>query len=224
MEAPLSILCITKAESYAFNFLNKMTDLACSLRAEFVIAADGGGAYTRCYNEALGEHKLCMVQCTGPSLEEALDEAISHCSREYVLRLDSDETFHGAQWLVDRKYLTHDNWAFTTYNLWQDRNHYITNAPLWPDIHTRLAIKEKSGGRTQLHAGSPWGMGELAPEPIGIKHHKFLVRNYQQRLATAERYEAFSPGFGLGFMRVYSLPEDVIGVENMVLGEVPHEI
>src|SRR5690606_10758983 len=81
---------------------------------------------------------------------------------------------------------------------------YIVNPPLWPDLQTRLSVKAKSGGRTRVHAGSPFGTGTVAP--CVLEHHKFLVRPRGEREALVERYERIERGAGLGYS-MFSVPE-----------------
>lgn len=203
----LSILCVTRAERYALPFLEHMDALAQLLNAEFVIACDGEDAANTISQSDL----LCVyltVSVQGPSLESVLDEAVAACRGTYILRLDDDEQCSDAMitWLCRGNYEEHDHWCFPRVHFWRNILTVIQSEHLWPDYQTRLSIKAKSGGRNQLHAGSPFGRGVIAP--VAIEHYKFLVKSYAERQQIAARYEAFAAGFGIGVMLPYSLPED----------------
>ncbi len=202
----LSILCITRAEPFALPFLRAMDTLATGLGAELVIGADGHDAYRRV--EELGLlANVWAVQSDG-YLESVLDTVLARCTGDYVLRLDDDERVSPAMmtWLAARRYERADHWAFPRANLWRDAQTYIVNAPLWPDLQTRLSVRSKAGGRTQIHAGSPYGTGEIAP--VVLEHHKFLVKPLKEREAIAARYDAIAEGAGTGHTYgPYTLPE-----------------
>lgn len=185
----LSILCVTRMGAHARRFLGDMEMLADGLGVEFVLCVDADP--TRF--DDLGTVVSRWVRSDG-YIESVLDEAIAQCSGEYVLRLDDDEcvSVEMARWLEDRSYRADDHWAFPRMHLWPDGRHYITNPPLWPDLQTRLSVQAKAGGRTVIHAGSPYGTGQVAE--VAIEHHKFLVRDRAEREALLAEYEAIMPG------------------------------
>lgn len=196
----LSILYITKCEPHAKEFIEDGIRLAHILGAEIVLACDADSAPWMFDNTFL-------VKSDG-YLESVLDEAVSHCNGDYILRLDDDELASPAmiEWLRSDKYKESDSWQFPRMHLYSDRDHYITNPPLWTDPQTRLSIKEKSGSRTEIHVGSPWP-GKTAP--VAIEHHKFLVKLYAERQEIAKNYERIRPGAGLSdTFKPFSLPED----------------
>ncbi len=139
-------------------------------------------------------------------LEEALDVAVSSCPDGHVLRLDDDEaaTPELEEWLAAGEYLADDHWAFPRLNLYPDADHHIVSDGLWPDLQTRLSIKAKSGGRSRIHQGSPFGTGTVAP--AAIEHHKFLCRPFFERDQLVDRYEQLQPGAGEAF-KAFSIPE-----------------
>lgn len=198
----LSILTVTKLEPHSAYFLGKMRDLALALSAEFVVVVDGETPVIFPDADRVG-----VVQSKG-YIESVLDEAVNACRGRYILRLDDDEMASPAmeRWLAHGCHLTADNWQFPRAHLWPDAESVIMTPHLWPDMQTRLSVKEKAGGRGGVHAGSPFGMGEYAP--VTIEHHKFLARTYEERLAIAKRYDAYSAGYGTGNMKPFSLPED----------------
>lgn len=202
----LSILCVSKAERHAWPFLRQMEKLAKRLRAEFVIVADGAEAY-----HDLQPFPANLVQWAkgkGPSLEGILDQAVSLCTGKFVLRLDDDEACSQAMqtWLFKGEWKDIDHWSFPRVHFWGNAQSVIKTPELYPDLQTRLSIKKKSGGRTILHSGSPFGFGETAP--VALEHYKFLVKTFPERKVIAERYEHAHPGFGTGpLLLPYTLPE-----------------
>lgn len=199
----LSILCVTKLGKHAEPFLVDMAALAVEVDAELVIAVDGGGSLPAYVEECSSRIDVQSNGC----IESVLDEAIAACGREYVLRLDDDETasVELADWLADHRYRDADHWAFPRMHLWPDWSHYITSPPLWPDVQTRLSVKAKAGGRAQIHQGSPYGTGQIAGP--AIEHHKFLVRGLAEREALVEHYESLQPGAGSDHFARFSVPE-----------------
>jgi hypothetical protein len=168
-----------------------MEDVALVCRAELVVHVDD--------------------RSTPGVLEGVLDDALTACHSDYVLRLDDDEALsHGAvTWLRDGRYTGADVWALPRAHLWGDERHFLTTVELWPDPQTRLTTRAKAGGRVEVHQGSPHGTGHSPPPGVLIEHHKFLVRDRAARLDIARRYEAAREGAGLGphFM-AFGLPED----------------
>lgn len=182
----LTILCVTADEDYAQPFVDEMLDLGDRLGAE-VIIHDGRGA---------------------GAIENVLDVALRECqSGGYVLRLDDDERVSPRmeEWLASEMYVQCDHWAFPRLNLWPNESHYAVTPPLYPDLQTRLSLRELSGGRSHVHAGSPFGTGDVAP--VAIEHHKFLVRTEAERRELLARYEAIQPGAGTEYA-IFSVPED----------------
>jgi hypothetical protein len=192
----LSILCVTRNELCVQRLLEKMKKDADFIGAEFVKVVDGVDVHSN------------------GSIESVLDEAIAMCKDGWILRLDDDEEMSAdlKSWFHSSPVAIPDLFTFPRLNLWVDERHYILNENLYPDLQTRLAKKEQSGGRQVIHAGSPFGVGGIVDKPI--LHHKFLIRDYNERKAIAERYESIAPGAGMGFYKVYSLPEDCIEIRT----------
>lgn len=220
----LSILCVTKAESCILPLLHRLESSAIDLSAEFVLVADGEQAHYDLTHGGFGGldkgSNIPIVYSKG-YIESILDEAISYCNGQYILRIDDDESISPSMfnWLLNGYYVLHDHWKFARAHLWQDEQHYITSLPLWQDHQTRLSIKSKSGSRYGIHAGSPYGGGTLAPAPI--YHHKFLVKSREERQAIVDRYESLQSGAGSNFI-VFSLPEtlgdlDIKLIDDMVI-------
>lgn len=193
----LSIVCVTKLEPFALPFLRHMEEVCELVQAQFVVAIDGVPQDVRPEDY----EKIIYVQSKG-YVESVLDEAIAACDGDYVLRLDDDEKCSPAmvEWLREREYLAHDHWKFCTANLWRDSQSVPLNPPLWPDHHTRLSTKAKSGGRPYPHSGSPFGGGVLAP--VIHEHHKFLVKSYETRRALARHYEHIG-----ALIHAFTIPE-----------------
>jgi len=199
---------VTKAEPFAIRFLNDAGTLAEQLGAQFVIGADGPDALDTVIRQVEKPGTIIGVHSAG-YLESVHDDVLRVCRGEYVLRLDDDESCsHAMQcWLANGEYLQHDLWKFPRAHLWIDETRYIVNRALFPDHQTRLGTKEKMGGRTTIHCGSPFGGGEEAP--VLLLHHKFLVKPLEERRAIVERYDRIAAGAGSAF-RVFSVPEDVL--------------
>lgn len=179
----LTILCVTQYEESTFDLRHAMARAALGLGARLLRF---GGRDAGC-------------------IENVLDAAVAQCREGYVLRLDDDEAMSPEMlaWLASGAYREHDHWAFPRMNLWPDTGHFIASHSLWPDYQTRLSVKAKSGGRSSIHDGSPFGTGELAPVPI--EHHKFLVRSEAERREILARYEAL----GAHGYAQFSVPEDL---------------
>lgn len=199
----LTILCVTKGEDYAKPFLDHFIQVAKDIDAQVLIALDGsptGSSYAK------GRIQWIGVNSKG-YIESVLDDALKFVKTDFVFRIDDDEQFSPAlvTWLKSGVYRCAEHWKFPRVHFWEDTEHFIQAPPLWPDHQTRLSTLEKSGGRQWIHAGSPFGGGELCPYPI--EHYKFLVKTYEERKAIAERYDTTLPGSGSGLMTAFSLPE-----------------
>lgn len=189
----LTILCISEGRDHAKPFIEQLGGDADAIGAEFLLLRDG--------------HELH----SGGYVESVLDKALEQCETEYVFRLDDDERLplQTVAWLASGAYRKATHWAFKRRNLWPDEKHFIFNPPLYPDLQTRLSVKEKSGRRSVIHSGSPFGTGEVAPFPID--HYKFLVRPKEEREALLQRYDNIAAGAGAGYI-MFSLPEHYEGL------------
>lgn len=196
----LAIVCMTKGERHAVAFLDAMRKDAHSVGARFVVVADNCDPYHRA-------DQLVNVTSQG-YFESAWDEALEHINAPYILRLDDDETLSLPllTWLAAGEYRSGEVFAFARVHFWANHHQVIINPPLYPDLQTRLTTKERAGGRNVIHTGSPYGTGEIVPYPI--EHHKFLVRNLEERRAIAAHYESIRPGAGMSdTYRPFNLPE-----------------
>lgn len=208
----ITILCVTRADHYALPFLGEMAELAEDLEAPFLVAADGDDAMRSL--DGLDARAMFLVRSHG-YIESVLDEAISKCDDGYILRLDDDERASEGmyQWLLERKYRQHDHWCFPRANLYPDENTRLAGSEdgfagigtLWPDLQTRLSVKQKSGGRSQIHVGSPYGSGHRAP--VTLEHHKLIVRDVNDRIKQAQQYERIADGAGSGHYLAFQVPE-----------------
>jgi hypothetical protein len=222
MTPTISILTVTRGEPHTPSFLHHFLTIATALHGEVVIGCDGAQARSVVDN-VLALHarnftahrvRSIDVRPDPPVVESVLDRVIAECVAPWVLRLDDDETCSQGMvnWLRAGGYTTADVWKFNRAHLWGSADTYLEAPQLWPDHQTRLSVRAKAGGRAWIHAGSPFGGGELAPVDAAILHHKFLVRGYDARKAIGERYDAVQPGAGIaGGMRAFQLPEDVFG-------------
>lgn len=204
----LSILCVTNLGAHTPPFIGIMTTLSDVLDAEFVIALDGATLPTVPHERlrmTAGAARTLVVE-SGGYIESVLDEAVAACSGDYILRLDDDECCSPAMvsWLAERVYREHQHWAFPRMHLWPDKDHYLVNTPLWPDLQTRLSVKHMAGQRTQIHQGSPFGTGHVA-DRIAIEHHKFLVKDRTERERLLAHYERLLPS--ANDWAAFSVPE-----------------
>jgi hypothetical protein len=204
----LSILTVTKAEPHVGFFLRQMQQLAIASNAEFVIAGDGTEAINKLKRGGFGDENVLVSVKSNGILESVLDPAVRCCSGKYILRIDDDECVSPEmfRWIVNQDFTEADHWKFSRAHLWHVPSLYITNGPLWPDHQTRLSIRKKSGGRTTVHAGSPFGGGRLAP--VILEHWKFLVKTREERREIAERYDSHGKGFGTLGMLPFNVPEE----------------
>jgi hypothetical protein len=208
----ITILCVTRAEPYALEFLTDMAGLASDLAAPLYVGVDGDEAARR-LNGLDSEHVFTLR--SHGYIESVLDEAVAECPPGWILRLDDDERVSHAmyEWLLEREYRMSDHWAFPRANLWPNEHMrlagsadgYPEGGTLWPDLQTRLSSKEKSGGRTRIHVGSPYGTGAVAP--VAIEHYKFLRRSFEERTRQARRYESVQEGAGSGNYLAFQTPE-----------------
>lgn len=208
MGCDLSILCVSKVESEVIDLLAKLHDTSVDLGAEFTLVVDGDALTQEFVEKELGIKVAGVVKSDG-YIESILDEAVSYTHGDYVLRMDDDESVAPDlfDWLTAHEYASFDNWKFPRAHLWQSDNRFIVNPPLWPDMQTRLSVRSKSGHRTGVHAGSPYGGGKLAP--CAIIHHKFLVKSIESRRSIASTYDMFHVGYGTGpSMLPFSMPEE----------------
>lgn len=187
----LTILCVTAGGEHAPRFLDAMGDVAEAVRADFL--------------EYDGRDAGCI--------EHVLDDALERCRPGYVLRLDDDESCSVKliEWLADGQYLIADHWCFPRLNLWPDESSYITSHSLFPDLQTRLSVKDKAGGRHTPHQPSPHGTGSCATAPI--LHYKFIAKPLDERQRILDCYEQIQPGAGSNFT-AFSLPETLSDVQT----------
>lgn len=222
----LSILCVTRAEPHAARFLGSMLELAKHCDAELVVAADGLEAFERVLDlpRLADEADVVMVTSRG-FIESVLDYAIESTHGDWILRLDDDERVNGPMgaWLQERAYLHEPHWSFRRLNLWGDEKHALDTSLLFPDPQTRLSRRELAGGRRSIHVASPHGLGRVAPQPVALEHHKFLVKSLDQRREVAARYERAQPGSGSGVFRYFYEPEECYTPEKLSRHTVPVE-
>jgi hypothetical protein len=197
----LTILCVTKFGFHAGGFIRRLGETASALGAGFVLGADAP------LPSWLADDWTIVPLESAGYIESVLDEALAACPDGYVLRMDDDEQISPAMlaWLAAGAYLEAEHWTFPRMHLWPDREHYILNPPLWPDLQTRLSVKAMAGNRHQIHEGSPYGTGNVAA--VAIEHHKFLVRPLAEREQLLEHYETLQPGAGGDQFGLFSVPE-----------------
>ena len=187
--------------------LHEQRELAQEFGAEWVLGLDGEDALAAAFVEGFSDvAKLVAVHSDG-YLESVHDHVLGACSGEYVFRLDDDESvsIELRAWLARKGYTAHRHWRFPRQHLWGSTEQFLANAPLWPDDQTRLSARQFAGGRNTVHAASPFGRGIRGPGTI--LHHKFLLRDLDERIGIAARYEAIRPGAGTGKFLAFATPE-----------------
>lgn len=210
MEKPngdLTIVCISKGEIHAYGFIRLMWELKRILRAPLLLGYDGNDLPE--YFEEYAD-EIVHLRSAG-YIESVLTETIQQVKTKYVLRLDDDERVSVSliNWLCARLYQESDLFTFPRCNMWNDWQ-FITDDPLFPDLQTRLMIKDYALGwrADTIHEGCPNGTGKIVPQ--ALIHDKFVVKSYQERFEIAEFYEVIREGGGMGFTyKPFQLPEDV---------------
>lgn len=199
----LTLLCVTQFGDHAGPFVVRLCGVAVELGARMVVGADGDPPE---WLTTLPGVTVVPLASAG-YIESVLDEAIAACPNGYILRLDDDETISPGMlaWLDAGEYRAAPHWAFLRMHLYPNAEHYILNAPLWPDLQTRLSVKAKAGGRVRVHQGSPHGTGAIAE--VAIEHHKFIARDYDERKALLDHYERLQPGAGSEQFAAHSVVE-----------------
>lgn len=182
----LSVLSVTNGLDYGHVYRVDMMALAKQLGAEMVFAADGEIAHERLTRE-FPEAVVVLVKSKG-YMESVLDDGVTACTGEYILRLDDDERCSPqmAQWLAAKEYRKADHWSFPRFHLWGDGSQFVITKPYFPDWQIRLSVKAKAGGRPQIHQGSPFGYG--SPAPVGIEHYELISKSLEFRAKIAMGY------------------------------------
>lgn len=204
----LSIICMTRGTIHNADFLFDLTEAAVALGAEMLVGVDGVREYPVPISLRM---KVLPIQTDG-FVESGLNQLARHAQGRFVLRLDDDESISPAmlQWLKEKRYEGAPAWVFATAALWGDDKHFITSPPFWPDTHVRLTAWHLASDWPNEPHGKPSWVRTARPAPVAIRHHKFLVRTYEERKAIADGYEAKLKGGGHGKRLVYNLPEAVL--------------
>ncbi len=208
MRAELTILCITPAGDKAIPFLRAMRKNADALNAVFAVALDTKDGWGNLPNVQELAHNVIFVKSDG-YVESVIKRAYSAVQTNWCLRLDDDEEMSPAlfDWIRGRHYLDESAWHIPTMALYPDKERFITNEPLYPDVHIRLTSwRHYSQIAEAIHAGQPF-MAAMTDK--AIFHHKYLVESYQDRIAKAAHYDSIKEGAGTGTHKPFTLPEEV---------------
>lgn len=206
----LSVVCVTNDDGrQAGAFIERMSQLAKRLGAEFVLGLDGKPAQES-NMRAFADKAIDLPAHDVPLQEIVLDIAVQACAGDYILRLDDDEAVSPAleKWLSEDKYKSGSLFAFPRVYMFGDAQHVLANEGMWPDLQTRLGSKRLMLGVNSIHAGNPNGTGLVIP--YALEHHKLLVKSYAERRQIADRYEAIRQGAGYSHTYArYNTPEDI---------------
>lgn len=195
---------MTRGEGHARRFLESMGGYASKIGCSFVIAFD------RCEHKDYGQQRSVDVDCSRRGIvEDALVMAHEECGTDWIFRLDDDESIddRAVSWLGRFMKYPEDgkrSFGMSRLNLFGSENRYIVEEGLYPDYQTRL-LRSDINAPSEIHESPPADYTVDWP----ILHHKFLVKTYEQRRKTAEKYDSTRKGAGFGdwFLR-FSLPED----------------
>jgi len=203
----LTLLTVSRCEPYTQRFFTHFRAVADILGVPWVLACD------RCEPPQYpAADRTTTVSCK-TTIEDVLASVHQACDTPWVLRLDDDETLTAgsiewlAKWLRAAEPAGVNGIAMARANLWESERTRLNEDGLWPDLQIRLVRREHET-RTVLHEG----LGAELISPCVILHHKFLVKNYDERVEVAKRYEATWEGAGLGEHYVrFTLPERLFG-------------
>jgi hypothetical protein len=185
-----------------------MKEHAIALNAVFVVALDTKDGWGNLPNVQELADSVVFVKSDG-YIESVLKRAYSGVQTSWCLRLDDDEEISPAlfEWIHNRQYLDETAWHIPTMGLYPDDKTFITNEPLYPDIHIRLTSWKHYGQVAEaIHAGQPF-MAAMMDK--AIYHHKYLVESYEDRKKKAEHYDKIKEGAGTGTHKPFTLPEEV---------------
>lgn len=219
---------MSKLERCCVPFIERLAQFTNEMEStEFILITDGPMAFSQATSLDLPtiNLKIASVKSQG-YLESSLNSALAYCDGDYVLRIDDDEYMSTAmeKWLENDSWLEHDHWEFPRAHLWDNCDSVLMMPQLFPDYQTRLSIRAKAGNRFGVHAPSPFDGIKRAP--VIIEHHKFVIKDYETRRQIAAVYDNYSPGYGTGNMKVFSLPEDaykgqIVKMVALWNGEIP---
>lgn len=201
----LTILCITNGEPHAGEYIARMYAVAQRIGAKLYLGLDG----ERAQKADFQCDESIFVSCHGLQ-EDVADFCVSQCPPGWVLRLDDDEVISAAleAWLRYEGYLRERSsiYAFPRVYMWGDENTILWNDGIYPDLQTRLGLREAMYGYNHIHAGNPRGTGTVIKR--AIEHHKLLVKDFEARMKIAHHYESIRPGAGLSeIYGRYNTPE-----------------
>ena len=202
----LSIICVTKWEGRAPIFIRAMETAAKVLGADFLVGIDRDD-----FPLDVGTTRALLIHTNG-YVEGGLNQLARRAQGQFILRLDDDESISPLmlEWLRERRYMGYPAWAFPTAALWGDEEYFITTPPFWPDTHIRLTAWHLAADWPDEPHGKPKWERQAKIAPVAIRHHKFLVKNYEQRKAIADTYESKLEGGGHGRRMVFNCPENVL--------------
>jgi glycosyltransferase involved in cell wall biosynthesis len=148
--------------------------------------------------------KLFWIENPAGFVENTIEQLVSHCSNDWVLRLDDDELISTQLINFIAKYLPtisvdavgiHRKWC--RLNLASSSLEYSPNPIYGFDWQWRLFRKSKVSFNTNIHTpGIIFHTETKAPLDAFIMHLDWVYRDYKYRKEKVDRYESASRGMG----------------------------
>jgi len=157
--------------------------------------------------------KVFWIDNPGGIVEHTIEMLVSHCSNDWILRLDDDELVSlGLIDFLEKHLLTlsvdavgiHRKWCRV--NLKSSSLEYSTNPLYGYDWQWRLFRKDKIGFNTNVHTpGISFQTETKAPLEGFIVHLDWVYRDFGYRREKVARYESISEGLGHSAYYLYEL-------------------
>jgi MoaA/NifB/PqqE/SkfB family radical SAM enzyme len=192
-------------------FLAILLETLSNFFAEIVVGIDPksmDGAYSVARQYA---SKIVPVDNPAGIVEAVLEQLASHCSNDWILRLDDDELISSGVPEFIRNYLPslavdavgiHRKWCRV--NLSTSSLEYATHPVYGFDWQWRLFRKSKVTFNRSVHTpGIGFGTETKAPLDGFILHLDWVYRDLQHRRNKVVRYEAMRKGAGMGHFYLY---------------------
>lgn len=157
--------------------------------------------------------KVFWIENQAGIVEDTIEQLVSHCSHDWVLRLDDDELISIQLIAFIRNYLPklsvdavgiHRKWCRV--NLSTSQLEYSTNPVYSFDWQWRLFRKDKVSFNTNVHTpGISFCSETKAPLDGFIMHFDWVYRDFNYRQKKVARYESICQGSGHSDYYLYEL-------------------